>query len=53
MNKTIKNFEILDTNKISELLEENQKLYQGLDLGFDPYKNKDIDKKGKSYLKVK
>ena len=53
LNKTIKNFEILDTNKISELLEENQKLYQGVDLGFDPYKNKDIDKKGKSYLKVK
>ena len=28
-------------------------LYKGIDLGFDPYKEKDIEQKGKSYLKIK
>jgi len=34
-------------------LEENKILYKGVNLGFDPYLEKDIDKKGKSYLKIK
>ena len=44
---------ILDTYTISGLLEENERLYKGVNLGFDPYTDKDIDKKGKSYLKIK
>ena len=46
------NYVILDTYTISGVLEENAILYKGVDLGFDPYKEKDIDKKGKSYLKL-
>ena len=53
LNKKEKNYNILDTYTISGLLEENKILYKGVDLGFDPYKEKDIDQKGKSYLKIK
>ena len=34
---------ILDTYTISGVLEENKILYKGVDLGFDPYTDKDID----------
>ena len=34
-------------------MEDNKILYKGLNLGYDPYLDKDIDKKGKSYLKIK
>ena len=53
LNNNNRDNDILDTYTISGLLEENKKLYKGLNLGFDPYKEKDIDKKGKSYLKIK
>ena len=52
-NKNEKEYIILDTYTISGLLEENKKLYKGVNLGFDPYTKKDIDQKGKSYLKIK
>ena len=43
--------QIIDTSKISELLNSHKnKLYRN-NLKFDPYKDKDIDKKGKAYLK--
>ena len=43
----------LDTYTISGLLKENSYLYKNLFLGYDPYNIIDnIDKKGKSYLKV-
>ena len=44
---------ILDTYTISRLLEENKILYKDVNLGFDPYTDKNIDQKGKSYLKIK
>ena len=53
INKKEKDYTILDTYTISGVLEENKILYKGLDLGFDPYTDKNIDQKGKSYLKIK
>ena len=53
LNKEEENYTLLDTYTISGLLEENKILYKGVNLGFDPYLEKDIDKKGKSYLKIK
>ena len=53
LNKDEKDFIILDTYTISGLLNENSKLYKGVNLGYDPYTISDIDKKGKSYLKVR
>ena len=53
LNKKEKDFVILDTYSISGLLEENKILYKGLNLGFDPYLDKNIDQKGKSYLKIR
>ena len=44
---------LLDTYTISGVLKENELLYREVDLGFDPYKEKNIDKKGKSYLKIR
>ena len=42
--------EILDTGSISELINDNKKLYKNV-LNFDPYSENNIDSKGKSYLK--
>ena len=53
LNKKEENPIILDTYTISGLLEENKILYKGIKLGFDPYKEKNIDQKGKSYLKIR
>ena len=53
INKKEENFILLDTYTISGVLEENKMLYRGVDLGFDPYSIEDIDKKGKSYLKIR
>ena len=50
-NNTVKDL-IFDTYTISGLLEENTHLYQGINLGYDPYQEKNIDNKGKSYLKL-
>ena len=44
---------ILDTYTISGLLKDNYLLLRGINLGYDPYEINDIDKKGKSYLKVR
>ena len=49
---TDKDCEVFDTGDISELLDNHfHKLYVN-DLDFDPYSDKDIDKKGKAYLKL-
>ena len=42
---------LIDTNKISEFLEDNKNLYKEVKLGFDPYKEEHIDKRGNSYLR--
>ena len=43
--------QIIDTSKISDLLNsQKNKLYRN-NLKFDPYKDENIDKKGKAYLK--
>ena len=47
-----KNPIILDTYTLSGFLKDNQKLYKGINLDYDPYKIDNIDQKGKSYLKV-
>ena len=44
--------DIIDNYTISGFLEENKNLYKEVNLGFDPYKDEDIDKKGKSYLRT-
>ena len=43
---------ILDTYTLGDFLKDNQNLYKGINLGYDPYKVDNIDQKGKSYLKV-
>ena len=48
LNKNEKDFIILDTFTISGLLNENSKLYKGVNLGYDPYTINKIDTKGKS-----
>ena len=40
----------LDTSNISEFINNNNKLYRDV-LNYDPYNDKDVDSKGKSYLK--
>ena len=44
--------EILDLYNISEFLKGNQNLFKNINLGYDPYSEEDIDKKGNSYLKA-
>ena len=44
--------DILDENTLSGLLEDNKNLFQGINLGYDPYKINNIDSKGKSYLRI-
>ena len=53
LNKKEKDYALLDIYTISGVLEENKILYKRVNLGFDPYSEKDIDKKGKSYLKIR
>lgn len=43
---------LIDTYTISGFLEDNKNLYKEVSLGFDPYQEVDIDKKGKSYLRL-
>ena len=53
LNKKEKDYILLDGYTISGFLKDNKNLYNGVILDFDPYINKDIDKKGKSYLKIR
>jgi len=43
---------LLDTETISELLIDNKNLYKEVELGYDPYKEENIDSKGNSYLRI-
>jgi len=43
---------IIDTGTISEFLNDNKNLYKEVNLGYDPYKERNIDSKGKSYLRL-
>lgn len=43
---------IIDTDTISGFLSCNQNLYKQVDLGFDPYKEENIDQKGNGYLRI-
>ena len=43
---------LLDTGNISEFLIDNKNLYKEVELGFDPYKEDNIDSKGNSYLRL-
>ena len=43
---------IIDTNTISGFLADNKNLYKELNLGYDPYKEENIDNKGNSYLRL-
>ena len=50
-NYNIGECQIITTGKISELLNSHKnKLYKN-SLNFDPYEDKNIDQKGKAYLK--
>ena len=44
--------DIIDNYTISGFLEDNQNLYKNVNLGYDPYKEENIDSKGKSYLRI-
>ena len=44
--------DIIDNYTISGFLEDNQYLYKDINLGYNPYETNDIDKKGKSYLRI-
>jgi len=52
LNKNNDDKYIIDNYTISGFLEDNQNLYKDINLGYDPYKIKDIDKKGNSYLSI-
>ena len=52
LNEEKKTTDIIDTYNISEFLEDNKNLYKNINLGYDPYEEKDIDKKGNSYLRT-
>ena len=43
---------IIDTDTISGFLSDNKNLYRQVNLGFDPYKEENIDSKGNSYLRI-
>lgn len=53
LNSEEEEFITLDTYTISGFLKDNYILYRGLNLGYDPYNMSNIDKKGKSYLKIR
>jgi len=42
---------LIDIGTISEFLIDNKNLYKEVELGYDPYKEDDIDSKGNSYLR--
>ena len=52
LNKDNNKKDIVDTYTISGFLEDNKYLYKGINLGYDPYRDEDIDNKGNSYLRV-
>ena len=52
LNENNEEKELIDTYTISGFLENNMNLYRKMNLGYDPYKEEDIDKKGKSYLRL-
>ena len=52
LNENSEENEIIDTNTIRDFLNDNQNLYRNNNLGYDPYKEEDINKKGKSYLRI-
>ena len=52
LNKDNDNENIIDNYTISGFLEDNQNLYKDVNLGYDPYKENNIDFKGKSYLRI-
>ena len=43
---------IIDTDTISGFLADNKNLYKQVNLGYDPYKEENIDKRGNSYLRI-
>ena len=43
---------IIDTDTISGFLADNKNLYKEVNLGYDPYKEENIDNKGNSYLRI-
>ena len=52
LNKNNEKENIIDNYTISGFLEDNQNLYKNVNLGYDPYKENNIDSKGKSYLRI-
>ena len=42
---------LIDTDTISGFLADNKNLYKGV-LGYDPYKEENVDNKGNSYLRI-
>ena len=51
INYNIGDCQIIATGKISELMNSHENKLYKKSLTFDPYKSKDIDRKGKAYLK--
>ena len=43
---------LIDIGTISEFLIDNKNLYKEVELGYDPYKEENIDSKGNSYLRL-
>ena len=52
LNNDNKEKVLIDTGTISEFLADNKNLYKEVNLGYDPYKESNIDKKGNSYLRI-
>jgi len=52
LNKDNDKKDIIDNYTISGFLQDNQNLYKDINLGYDPYKDNDIDTKGNSYLRI-
>ena len=50
LNKDNNEKVLIDTD--SGFLADNNDLYKGINLGYDPYKDKNINNKGKSYLRI-
>ena len=52
LNQDNEKKDIIDNYTISGVLEDNQNLYKNVNLGYDPYKEENVDSKGKSYLRI-
>ena len=52
LNKNNDEKELIDIDTISGFLADNNNLYKGVNLGFDPYKEENINEKGNSYLRI-